>query len=301
VTPPDPVTRPRRTRSERLADIEAGLGPFARPHRRQLAFPWPLKWLVGLSRPGPTGTSGWAAYLPSGANPVVWLAGAFTLLGMALGVAEYWQRVAISRFVVPALNDARLGVFTRFLEGSGRGGKSRDPGDVVTRMVTDTARLRVGLKGLLVHVLQHGLFVLGVCVVLLFVDLRLGFCYLVGLALALAVALRGTDMTATASRKSRGLQSRRVGHLLHVARSVHELPVKDPDRARPDALLTQMKGRVAWVVQGVLAVTACLVLLMLHYPMTRIGRQITRLGPQLTSAERLTRLVQASGPGVEHP
>ena len=42
-------------------------------------------------------------------------------------------------------------------------------------------------------------------------------------------------------------------------------------------------------------------LLMLHYPMTRIGRQITRLGPQLTSAERLTRLVRTGGPGVEHP
>ena len=33
-------------------------------------------------------------------------------------------------------------------------------------------------------------------------------------------------------------------------------------------------------------------LLMLHYPMMRLGRQVTRLGPQLTSAERLARLAE---------
>jgi hypothetical protein len=33
-------------------------------------------------------------------------------------------------------------------------------------------------------------------------------------------------------------------------------------------------------------------LLMLNYPTTRVGRQITRLGPQITSAERLARLAE---------
>jgi hypothetical protein len=40
-------------------------------------------------------------------------------------------------------------------------------------------------------------------------------------------------------------------------------------------------------------------MLMLHYPMMRIGRQVTRLGPQLTSAERLTRLVHVPQPRAE--
>ena len=88
----------------------------------------------------------------------------------------------------------------------------------------------------------------------------------------------------------------------------------------PVAIITQVKGRTAWVVQGVLGLTACLVLtlavhfaeagrldiadlalvssylLMLHYPTMRLGRQITRLGPQLTSAERLARLAEPSRP-----
>ena len=331
--------RRHRTRRDRLAAIATGLGPFARPYRRplasallaslfltavQLAFPWPLKWLVDLTRVG-TPADPVSGALPPGADPVIWLAGGFALLGLAFGLAEYWQRVAVARFVVPTVNDARLGLFTRFLESSRSGERTRDPGDVLTRMVTDTAKLRVGLKGLLVHLLQHGLFVVGVCVVMLTVDVWLGLGYLIGLALAIAVALFGTDLTAAASRKRRGSESRRVGGVLRATLSGTAVTEKDPGRERSDALLTQIKGRTAWAVQGVLAVTACVVLvlavrlsesgrlnagdvalvasymLMLHYPMMRIGRQITRLGPQLTSAERLTRLVHAPEPQADRP
>ena len=94
------------------------------------------------------------------------------------------------------------------------------------------------------------------------------------------------------------------------------LVIKDPDRDRPVAAITQIKGLTACAVQGVLALTACAVLLlavhfaesgqlqagdvalvsayllMLNYPTTRVGRQITRLGPQITSAERLARLAE---------
>jgi len=340
VTSADGATaRPHRTRRERLAAIASGLGPFARPYRRplasallaslfltgvQLAFPWPLKWLVDLTRVGAP-SNPVAGLLPAGANPVTWLAGGFALLGVAFGLAEYWQRVAVARFVVPTVNDARLGLFRQFLDSSDAGTRPREPGDVLTRMVTDTAKLRVGLKGLLVHLLQHGLFVGGVCVVMLTVDVWLGLGYLVGLVLAIAVALFGTDLTAAASRKRRGAESRRVGSVLRATLTGTAVAEKNPDRERSDALLTQIKGRTAWVVQSVLALTACVVLvlavrlsesgridtgdvalvasymLMLHYPMMRIGRQITRLGPQLTSAERLTRLVHVPAPGAERP
>jgi len=333
------MARPRRTRRERLAAIATGLGPFARPYRRplasallaslfltgvQLAFPWPLKWLVDLTRVGAPADAV-VGLLPAGADPVTWLAGGFATLGLLFGLAEYWQRTAVARFVVPTVNDARLGLFARFLDSSPEDTGRRDPGDVLTRMVTDTAKLRVGLKGVLVHLLQHGLFVAGVCVVLLTVDVWLGLSYLGGLVLAVGVALVGTDLTATASRRRRGAESRRVGSVLRATRAGDAVAEKDPGRDRADALLTQIKGRTAWAVQGVLAVTACVVLvlavrladsgrlnagdvalvasylLMLHYPMMRIGRQITRLGPQLTSAERLTRLARAPEPRPGKP
>ena len=289
----------------------------------QLALPWPLKWIVDLAAADSAGSAARPAWLPALGSPVVWPATALIAVGVVFGLAEYVQRLAVARFVVRAVNDARVGILTRSLRSAPR---SRDPGDVLTRVVSDTARLRVGMKGALVHVLQHGLFLLGVSAVLLVLDVRLGLVYLGGLGVALGVAVVGTDCAAAMARRRRGRESRAVADALHAAMTPgEELTAKQLDRDRPVAIITQVKGRTAWAVQAVLAVTTAVVLslavrsadtgrlgtgdvalvasylLMLHYPMMRLGRQITRLGPQLTSAERLARLAEPTRPGGEAP
>jgi ABC-type multidrug transport system fused ATPase/permease subunit len=232
----------------------------------------------------------------------------------------------VAKYVVRSVNDARVGILSNSLRSEPDQSKPRDTGDVVTRVVTDTARLRVGMKGALVHILQHGLFLLGVSVVLLALNGWLGLAYLTGLAAALGVAVVGTERTARLARRRRGHESRAVDDALRAATIPGEQLVARPvDRERSVAIITQVKGRTAWVVQAVLAVTACLVLtlavrfaewgrigtadvalvssylLMLHYPMMRLGRQITRLGPQLTSAERLARLAEPPQMKVHTP
>ena len=313
------------TRRERLAAIRDRLGPFARPHRRhlrtalaasalvtaaQLALPWPLTWLVDLASNDaaePATTGG----LPGIGGPAFWPVVALIAVGLLLGWSERFQRVAVAKYVVRSVNDARLGILTH-----PRGAGSDEPGDLLTRVVSDTARLRVGLKGVLVHVLQHGLFLLGVSVVLLALDVWLGLAYLAGLGVAIGVALIGTDRAAAMARLRRRRESRVVNEALRAATSGTGLIARPTDRERSVAILTQLKGRTAWAVQGLLGLTACLVLtlavnftetgrlntedlalvssylLMLHYPMMRLGRQITRLGPQLTSAERLAGLAE---------
>ena len=317
------------TRRERLAAIQDRLGPFARPHRRhlraalaasvlvtaaQLALPWPLTWLVELGSGdggGPAATAG----LPSIGGPAAWPIVALVAVGLALGGSEYFQRVAVAKYVVRSVNDARVGILTH-PPTDGPGGTSRDPGDLLTRVVSDTARLRVGLKGMLVHVLQHGLFLLGVSVVLLALDVWLGLAYLAGLGVAIGVALVGTDRAAAMAGLRRRRESRVVNDALRAATSGQGLITRPTERERSVAIITQVKGRTAWVFQGLLGVTACLVLtlavqftetgrldtadlalvasylLMLHYPMMRLGRQVTRLGPQLNSAERLAGLAE---------
>lgn len=336
-----PASRSRRTRRDRLMVIAAGLGPYARPYRRQLvqalvasllvvaaqlAFPWPLKGMVELTLVESERSQWLSGFLPDAGRPVTWLAAAFVVLGLGFGLAEHWQRLAVSRFVVPTINDARVGIFTDLVLSSSPNEPRRDAGDVLTRVVVDTSRLRVGLKGVLVHLLQHGLFLVGVCAVLMLLDVLLGLAYLVGLLMALAIAVVGADRTATMARRRRGRESRIAGQvLLATTETGPELAEKDPDRERSDAVVTEIKGVTAWAVQGVLAVTACLVLLlavrfagtgrlgtgdvtvvasyllMLHYPMMRMGRQITRLGPQITSAERLARLAETSHHRVGQP
>jgi ABC-type multidrug transport system fused ATPase/permease subunit len=310
------------TRGERLVAIRDRLGPFARPHRRhlraalvasvlvtaaQLALPWPLTWLVELGSGDGSGPAALPGIGGSAVGPVV----ALVAVGLVLGWSEYFQRVAVAKYVVRSVNDARVGILTRPTGAAGR-----EPGDVLTRVVSDTARLRVGLKGLLVHVLQHGLFLLGVSVVLLVLDVWLGIAYLAGLGVAIGVALVGTDRAAAMARLRRHRESRVVNDALSAARSGEGLIARPTDRERSVAILTQLKGRTAWAFQGLLGLTACLVLtlavqftetgrlssadlalvasylLMLHYPMMRLGRQVTRLGPQLTSAERLAGLAE---------
>jgi ABC-type multidrug transport system fused ATPase/permease subunit len=318
------------SRGERLAAIRDRLGPFARPHRRhlrtalvasvlvtaaQLALPWPLTWLVELGSGAGSGPAALAG-LPGIGGSVVGPVVALVAVGMVLGWSEYFQRVAVAKYVVRSVNDARVGILTH-----PTGAEDRDPGDLLTRVVSDTARLRVGLKGVLVHVLQHGLFLLGVSVVLLALDVWLGLAYLAGLGVAIGVALVGTDRAAAMARLRRHHESRVVNDALSAARSGEGLIARPTDRERSVAILTQLKGRTAWVFQGLLGLTACLVLtlavqftetgrlssadlalvasylLMLHYPMMRLGRQVTRLGPQLTSAERLAGLAEPTTSG----
>ena len=312
------------TRAERLSTIRHRLGPFARPHRRhlraalvasvvvtaaQLALPWPLTWLVELTSDERAG---------SAARPVA----ALVAVGVVLGWSEYYQRLSVAKYVVRSVNEARVGILTS--EGAAaQGSRAREPGDVLTRVVSDTARLRVGLKGVLVHVLQHGLFLIGVSVVLLMLDVLIGMAYLAGLGVAIGVALVGTDRAAAMARLRRGRESRVVNEALRAATTGQGLIARPTDRERSVAIITQLKGRTAWVFQGLLGLTAFLVLtlavhftetgrldtaelalvasylLMLHYPMMRLGRQITRLGPQLTSAERLAGLAEARSTTVE--
>lgn len=336
-----PALIARRTRRDRLSAIVTGLGPYARPHRRQLvkalvasllvvaaqlALPWPLKGLVELTLVEGQ-RSGWLSdFVPSVGRPVLWLTGALVVLGVVFGLAEHWQRLAVARFVVPSVNDARVGIFAQLLQTASAVDPHRDPGDVLTRVVGDTARLRIGMKGVLVHLLQHGLFIVGVSAVLIALDTRLGAVYLLGLSLALAIAAWGTAKTAAMARARRARESRAVDQTLRAQTEPGtELVDKDPDRERGVAVITQVKGLTAFAVQGVLALTACSVLLlavryaeagrlntgdvalvssyllMLHYPTMRTGRQITRLGPQITSAERLARLAEPSRRGVDQP
>lgn len=320
------------SRRERLTAIRDRLGPFARPHRRhlraalaasvlvtaaQLALPWPLTWLVDVASNDGTSPAATAG-LPSIGGPAAWPVVALITVGLLLGWSERFQRVAVAKYVVRSVNDARVGILIH-----PRGAGSREPGDLLTRVVSDTARLRVGLKGVLVHVLQHGLFLLGVSVVLLALDVWLGLAYLAGLGVAIGVALVGTDRAAAMARLRRRRESRVVNDALRAATSGTGLIARPTDRERSVAILTQLKGRTAWAVQGLLGLTACLVLtlavhftetgrldtgdlalvssylLMLHYPMMRLGRQITRLGPQLTSAERLAGLAEAPTSAAE--
>lgn len=326
---PTPKSRTEKSLRHRIMAAAKGLAPYARTHRRhmtaavassvavaagRLALPWPIRGIIDLTIPG-TGRTGVLATGHSRGATMAWLVGGLVVLGIGIGLAEYRQRVAVARFTVGTVNGARVALLDRFLESSTPSDRGRHPGDVLTRAVGDTARLRVGFRGVLVHGLQHGTFVIGVFVVFLLLDARLGLSYLVGLVAAGVVAMVGTQRTAAVARHRRIRDSRLAGRVLELATDPEAVAkTSDPDRPRTGTEITRIKGRTSAAVQGLLGVSACAVLLMavrlesaqelatgdlvvvgsylimLHHPVIRLGRQVTRLGPQIISAERLTRL-----------
>ena len=159
------------TRADRLAAIRDRLGPFARPHRHlrtalaasvvvtaaQLALPWPLTWLVDLASgdgAGPAATAG----LPNIGGPA-WPVVALVAVGLLLGGSGTSSRrpgTSSARSATPVSASSS----TRQEPGAEwhvpRAG--RPPAAPRWRRL----QLRVGLKSVLVHVLQLRRFLLRV-------------------------------------------------------------------------------------------------------------------------------------------
>lgn len=330
---------PGRSLVERFRYVRRLLGPYARPHRHwlvagsvgtvfvvacRLAFPWPLRGVLELSFPQEFGATGVVALVPSAGDPIVWLAGAFVLLVLLQGLSELVQRVSFARFAIGTVHDARsaaVGLLTQ----PGGGARSRDPGDLIARVIGDSARVKAGIKGVLIRLTQNGLFFVGVCAMLLVIDLRLGLVFVAGGTLVAVLAFAGSARVSTIARRLRRNEGR-------LARKMHRL-LSDPELAadedearelqetyarsgRAEAKIARLEGLVIWGVHGLLALTACSVLIlgvdavragrlepgdlsvvlfylvMVHNPTVRVGRQALRLGRVLASAERLGKILE---------
>src|SRR5436305_670964 len=104
-----PPTKRKRSLARRARRAWRGLAPFARPHRRalipgmlgaigvvaaRLAFPWPLRGVLELTlhQGGARGATV-AKLVPVGADPSLWLTGAFIVIIVVWALSEYVQRL----------------------------------------------------------------------------------------------------------------------------------------------------------------------------------------------------------------
>jgi ATP-binding cassette subfamily B protein len=217
---------------ERVGYVADRLGPYAQPHRLwlvygvlaalavvacRLAFPWPLRGVMELlfnsgQRSGPL-----LAAIPGELDPVVVLAGSFVAIALLQGGAELIQRFSFARFAIRAVHDARAAAVSTLLDGSPPSKRDRDPGDLLARVVGDTARVKAGVKGVLIHVAQNGLLLIGVVVLLMLIDFKLGAIFGAGLLTTTVVAWVGTRIIAQLARQHRkkeGLYAAKVHRAL---------------------------------------------------------------------------------------
>lgn len=157
--------------------------------------PWPLKWLVD----GMGGTF---------VAPPALLAGAFVTLSALGATAAYAQSMVLSSLGNRVLHRFRERLFTHVLLQPLAYHHGREVGELMTRIVYDTARLRRGLIGLLVRVVQPlGLFVASMAV-LLWIDPRLAAVLLLGGGASLVMMRRRGRRVADVARRQRTKEGR---------------------------------------------------------------------------------------------
>lgn len=325
---------------KRARSSGTSLASYARAHRRwfvrgslfavllvavRVAMPWPLQILIkpwlAQGSVGDTSLFGW--------HPAVIVGLAYAVLVTILGFADFRLRLDFARFAIGIVRDVRAAVIRgirriRHLESD------HTTGDLVTRLIGDSARLKAGLKGFLVHVATNGLLFVGISAVLLWMEWRIGIIFLSASLLTVMVTLIGASRIFRRATKYRRKESKIANTI--AARLVLHADEDDEDEdglddeslganrssSRHEASITRVQGLTTWSAHLILAIAVPLALwqgyhgvttglidpgelfvvmlyaLMILGPMVRLTRQGARWGKILANAERLNDLLEVT-------
>lgn len=311
--------------------------PYARAHQRwlwwgivsamfvvgcRLILPWPLRMVIEPYLQGTLDpTLRWLEWIPQSIHPVMAMGILFVVVLSTLGLADLLERLFFARFSIGTVRDLRAHAFKASVHTDPKV-LATGKGDLVARLIGDTARIKAGLKGLLVHVATNGATFVGVIIVLLWLNISLGLIFaLAGLAMMVVTSLGASRMRLLASkyRKKEG----------KLANSIHRgwqdqdsdkksFSVINESSGNHEASLTRIQGMTTWASHAILglAVLGCLwagtdavekgtmqagdilivmmYALMLRGPIIQLTRQGVRTGKIIACGERLERLIQAA-------
>lgn len=320
-----------------LRQVVRLLAPYARPHRRVLGAglgltlilivmrlfqPWPLKWIVDAL---------------TGAEPPVeirFAVGIFLLVSVAAGSVEFKQVMHLTGLGNRIVFLLREDLFRHVMRQPLAFLERKREGEILTRIVYDTSRLRNGVNYILTRLVQTVLIFVFTLVIVLWVDVVLTALLAVAGLIAFLIMAGGSYRVKTAARKNRrreGKLAALVAEDLLAAREVqtfrpqlHESPafsrinaqtLKQESKVR--RLSAEMLLRVEIVVSvgiaGILLLGAHrvgtggigagdLVLFVfyataLYQPFFRFARQSARMGTTIASADRLQKLLHRE-PGI---
>jgi ABC-type multidrug transport system fused ATPase/permease subunit len=316
-----------RTLVGRWIRICKTLAPFGRPHIRlfvtgclvslnvvllRLTLPWLFQsllkpWLSGSVDLLPEWA--WLSEISPGFTIGLLLLIAFVLLGYA----DYSERLNFSLFTIAAIRDLRAAVYESSII-SDVNQRRTDPGDFVARLIGDTARIKAGLKGFLVHVAPMGILYTGVSVVLMYVNLEIGLVFIAGGVLVGGVIVLGAAKTFRRAFKYRTKEGRLAGAVYRGwsgDNAGFRFIRVNKSSGRHEAALTRIEGRITWCAHTIFGVAVVVALylgiraidsheltagdlfvvvlyaLMLRVPIVHLARRGVRTGKILACGERL--------------
>ncbi len=286
----------------------------------RIALPWPLRAML---KPWLGHGEGWSSALldalPAGLSPMVAMAGVFLVLMVALGYADAVERLQFARFAIGVVRDVRAKAFKKALRVAPADGASS--GDLVARLIGDTARLKAGLQGFLVHVATNGAMFVGITAMLLWMDLAMGAIFAAaGVILAASTTLGAgwTFRRALEVRSKEGKLANQIDRVWRERETGAKLKQINRSGAAQEGSMTRIQGRLTWLAHAVLGVAmlgaaiagtnaveagrleagqlflVIVYALLLRAPLVQLTRQGVRSGKALACAHRLRGLLRAS-------
>ncbi len=282
----------------------------------RLAQPWPLKWIIdGLG----------GARTPWGATLAA-LSVAYVLIAASAGLVEYGQRRLVAGLANRIVCRFRGALFSHLLGLPLAYQERRGAGELLTRVVWDTGRLRRGVSGVLLRMFQNTLLFLATVGVLVWISPLLAGSVLVCGLLAFGTMIWTHRRILEAARLSRKREGKLASVVEEDLRGARDLQTyrSTKDRRFDAANEKSLKGEQKLValeaglllgVEVLMAASICLVLwqgtravslgvlttgdliLFVHYtlalyrPFTQFARQASQAGRTAACAERLMKIV----------
>lgn len=300
----------------------------------QVARPWPLKWMLDVLAAPETAAvlPAFPAWVPPTTGARI---GALALLFVALSagaaVLTMQQQLGLYRLGARVVQRFRAAMFDHLLRQPLTFHAIHTPGELLTRVVSDTARLRRGLTVALTRVGQTAVLWVATVLALLVVDARLAGILLVGSVLAVLTMQRRGRRIVMAAQRQRQREGRLASLVDGELRAVRELQVFGTNASRVLARFVRRSDRgmrqelkVQRLTQGValrvdlllaVSIAAALLLgawsvldggrthgdlvLFLSYALSLRGPAVdfawssSRLGRTLACAARLERIMNA--------
>ena len=285
----------------------------------RLALPWPMwvithQWISTSSSPG----SGVYHLLLTSVDPTITMGVLLLLLLVILGLADMIERLYFARFAIGAIRDLRADVFKAARRRHKRK-ITHKRGDLVARLIGDTARIKNGLKGFFIHVTTHGIVFVGVTVILLVMDIRLGSVFVCATVATGVVTAWGAGWMFRRSLKQRrkeGKLAQQIQKSFKAKSRTARFKKLNKSSGRHQAALTRMEGVITWATHGIYGVTVLAALwagtagvtagrmqfadmvifmmyaLMMRGPIVQLARHGSRTGKIMGNTYRLLEVLQ---------
>jgi ATP-binding cassette subfamily B protein len=302
-----------------------------------LAQPWPLKWVIDAIS-GKAHLPNAVAGLGGPDTQIIVLSLLYIVISILAGLAEYGQNLLLAGLGNRILAGFRVDLFNHVLKQPLAFHERRDIGELLTRVVYDTARLRQGVRNFLTRSAQTVLLFVFKVAVLFLIDVRLAAILAVAGLTAMVLMRRPSSRIFKASRRQRRNEGRLASVVGDSLIGIREFQAFRPggfsdDRFRKlnakslngEQKVRRLAAALLFRTEVILAASICLILwiggeavktgrlsagdvvLFVSYatglfdPFRNFARQAAQAGRTLACGDRLIRIMEKSSTIVDRP